>query len=79
MRVMDVMERATALLIPEDNIQIAAQAMVDTDSDAVMVFERAGGWGLDGTRHPGPGHRQGSRPGYDASQGNHVACRRDMQ
>jgi CBS domain-containing protein len=37
MRVTEVMERATALVIPEDNIQIAAQAMVDTDSDAVMV------------------------------------------
>jgi CBS domain-containing protein len=37
MRVKDVMERATALVIPEDSIQIAAQAMVDTGNDAVLV------------------------------------------
>jgi CBS domain-containing protein len=37
MRVTEVMERATALVIPEDNIQIAAQTMADTDSEAVLV------------------------------------------
>jgi len=37
MRVTDVMERATALVVPEDNIQIAAQTMADTGSDAVLV------------------------------------------
>ena len=37
MRVTDVMERTTALVIPEDNIQIAAQTMADTGSDAVLV------------------------------------------
>jgi CBS domain-containing protein len=37
MRVKDVMERATALVVAEDNIQIAAQTMADTGSDAVLV------------------------------------------
>jgi len=37
MRMMDVMERATAPVVPEDNIQIAAQIMADTGSDAVLV------------------------------------------
>jgi len=37
MRVKDVMERATALVVPEDNIQIAAQTMADTGNDAVLV------------------------------------------
>ena len=37
MRVTDVMERTTAVVIPEDNIQIAAQIMADTGSDAVLV------------------------------------------
>jgi CBS domain-containing protein len=37
MRLTDVMERATALVVPEDNIQIAAQTMADSRSDAVLV------------------------------------------
>lgn len=37
MQVTEVMERNTALVIPEDSVQIAAQAMVDTGSDAVLV------------------------------------------
>lgn len=37
MRITDVMERATALVVPEDNVQIAAQTMADNGSDAVLV------------------------------------------
>jgi CBS domain-containing protein len=41
MLVAEVMERGMALVVPEDSVQIAAQTMADTDSDAVLVGSSA--------------------------------------